>query len=377
MVVAKKTSKKMFSLGIGSIVVSTFVILGIWMVQKQHQLSATRMRSEENGWTTYDDDWISFRHHPDWDVENWWSVGQLQISQAVEGNSSTFVRLQRVPHYIPLPNYTKLESYFIEHFSLEPSQLTQAKACTLDKYPCLRFISPGADDHWGYEKIAVDLGEKQGVVGIDVSDTWSPYSNMERTQSFVKAQQTYIEPFLTSIRFLTPDEFDQQVAPSAPPVISANWPTSTQSRYSFQYPPTWKVRETEKYDYPVVIVSPQKIDDDSAWQQTVQLIIGTTEVFSTSGALCGNEVQGECPGAGTAVYRDAFGRPQEISVTKKYARSLNPQEFLTDEFRYVFSAEVSDTYPVQRSVPVLGIYQTAQEKELFMEIISTLRIRKE
>ena len=150
--------------------------------------------------------------------------------------------------------------------------------------------------------------------------------------------------------------------------ISNDWKSYQTNNFSIKYPPEWEVSnlKAEYFDSPTLEFTKKSGKKMWGGYELPQLWIGSSEIYSTSGAICANESYCE------KVDRISFSVKGKKYSTDVFQRKIWEGGKLTDNYFNVFHVGINSGSDLNLSETVTGQYETIAEKSEIVNILSSI-----
>lgn len=323
------------------------------------------------GWKRYNSNGISFLYPPDWIIlksEKEMILGnekRIMFERFDKDGRTAVLYVDIDKDYVPLPgSQDPLKSYLFGDSTSTPS--ADLKEIKFNNRRAIRYIQSEEDIFQDIDTMVIDIPEFSGVLKITF-----PHTNPELT--IYQAAGKYFDPLLESLVIKNPTWPDlEPVLGSYPETDSSGWKLYNGTNFKLRYPVNWRIKEETDNQFDtitnIVLSRTDSREYGSFGAITPQIIIGSPAIFSTSGALCGNNGPKECLNMGLV----------KLKIKEKTYYTTILDKNLREE-----NASLSDFYPsfyvfalyadrVPSTPTITTMFRDLKQGQEIVDILSTI-----
>jgi hypothetical protein len=302
------------------------------------------------GWKTYNsiDNSVMFKYPEDWQAEKEGVFGSRTVTEFKYNNTALFeLTIQGNYNQVTGKPYNNLVEF------LGP-RLNKSRDTFVDGQVAKKIEDQGDPGHViPYEEVIVFTPDNKTIVSLYYE---SPYYDKSTANRI-------LDQILLTFKFfnkLTP-------TPTMVPVKVTTYKTPN---FSLNFPTDWKIstRQIEYYDFPTLELTKTGGSKMPGGYELPEVWIGSSEIYSTSGAICANEP--ECPKVDTISFT-IKGENYSTDVFRR--RQIWESGKFTGKYFYVFQIGGQSELDSIPSKPVItGQYSNVFEKTEIETILSSL-----
>ncbi len=323
------------------------------------------------GWKRYNSNGISFLYPPDWIIlksEKEMILGnekRIMFERFDKDGRTAVLYVDIDKDYVSVPGLEDhLRSYLFGDSTSTPS--ADLKEIKFNNRRAIRYIQSEEDIFQDIDTMVIDIPEFSGVLKITF-----PHTNPELT--IYQAAGKYFNPLLESLVIKNPIWPDiKPILTSSSSLNTSSWNIYTGTNFTMHYPGNWRVKEERDSQFDDIInVILTRIDSKeygSSGKKLPQIIIGSPAIFSTSGALCGNNGPRECLNMGLVKLQIKEKTYYTTIIDKNFReQSASMSDFYPSY--YVFALDPDRVPSTPRATAMLNDLKQGQE---IVDILSTI-----
>jgi hypothetical protein len=357
---------------IGLTVLHTFDIYPYRRYQAAQQLKAYYKQ-----WKLHQEADISFKYPPDWTLEEpslqtpYGTVHGYFIPEYSNLNEKNWVlskdgiggerslSMTIIKDYLPKYGSTLLETYISQETRIKQDDLEEVQYKNIKAF---KYIYEVDNQDITEIRILAELPNQSGILDLYIS-RWEYFD-----LSMDEMENKYLTPFMNSLQISEP-QWQQ-----APPTLSSDghidtstWKTFENESFSIKYPATWQVTKSTSSDreYANDIIFSRPPLQTHQYYQSPKFIIGSGQIFSTSGAICGN---GTCIGKVGVAKVKIKGKLHFTNIIQKYKQTTGRDTANLYTFRINANSSTSNPY-------ITALFEDITQGQEISDILSTFELK--